>query len=166
MITLRTATPADAERIEDLARRTWPDTFGDILSPAQIAYMLDWMYDPDLLRRQMAEGHLFRIAERDGEPLGYLGCEPNYGGEAVLKIHKIYVLPAAQGLGIGRRLMHDAEIYGKISGMKFVKLNVNRHNRAQKFYEALGFQVIDNQNIDIGSGYLMEDFVMCKILPQ
>ena len=165
MITLRTATPSDAECIEQLARRTWPHTFGRILSPEQIDYMLDWMYAPATLRDQMRHGHRFRIAERPGEPLGYLGMEANYDGESVLKIHKIYVLPTAQGLGIGRKLMEDAELYAKKIGMKSVKLNVNRHNRAVKFYELLGFQIIDTQDIDIGRGYLMEDFVLCKIIP-
>ena len=45
-----------------------------------------------------------------------------------------------------------------------VILNVNRFNKALSFYERMGFKVIDEVNIEIGNGYLMEDYVMEKQL--
>ena len=41
-------------------------------------------------------------------------------------------------------------------------LNVNRFNSALGFYKKIGFEVVDEVNIDIGNGYLMEDYVMEK----
>ena len=41
-------------------------------------------------------------------------------------------------------------------------LNVNRFNKAQYFYKKLGFEVAYEEDIEIGNGYLMEDFVMEK----
>jgi hypothetical protein len=37
---------------------------------------------------------------------------------------------------------------------------VNRYNKAKGFYEKLGFKVIGKEDIDIGNGYLMNDYVM------
>jgi ribosomal protein S18 acetylase RimI-like enzyme len=37
---------------------------------------------------------------------------------------------------------------------------VNRHNRALHFYEKQGFKIIREEDIDIGSGYFMNDYVM------
>ena len=45
-----------------------------------------------------------------------------------------------------------------------VILNVNRFNKALSFYERMGFKVIDEVNIEIGNGYLMEDYVMEKTI--
>jgi hypothetical protein len=39
-------------------------------------------------------------------------------------------------------------------------LNVNRFNKAVQFYQYLEFTIIKEENIDIGDGYLMEDYVM------
>ena len=39
-------------------------------------------------------------------------------------------------------------------------LNVNRFNNAVQFYQHLGFRIVKEENIDIGNGYLMEDYVM------
>jgi ribosomal protein S18 acetylase RimI-like enzyme len=43
-------------------------------------------------------------------------------------------------------------------------LNVNRYNKARFFYEKLGFVIMKEEDIDIGSGYYMIDYVMEKKL--
>jgi ribosomal protein S18 acetylase RimI-like enzyme len=43
-------------------------------------------------------------------------------------------------------------------------LNVNRDNSALYFYEKMGFLKIGEENIPIGNGYLMEDFILEKKL--
>ncbi|WP_338410828.1 hypothetical protein [uncultured Flavobacterium sp.] len=44
-------------------------------------------------------------------------------------------------------------------------LNVNRFNKAQYFYKKAGFKIAYQEDIEIGKGYLMQDFVMEKIIP-
>jgi ribosomal protein S18 acetylase RimI-like enzyme len=41
-------------------------------------------------------------------------------------------------------------------------LNVNRNNSALNFYQRLGFTIQRKEDIAIGNGYLMEDYVMGK----
>jgi len=50
----------------------------------------------------------------------------------------------------------------KIKGASSLQLNVNRNNNAKVFYEKIGFAVIKEEDIDIGNGYLMNDYVMEK----
>ena len=45
-----------------------------------------------------------------------------------------------------------------------LRLNVNRQNNALSFYKHLGFKIINEEDIDIGNGYFMNDYVMEKTL--
>jgi ribosomal protein S18 acetylase RimI-like enzyme len=47
-------------------------------------------------------------------------------------------------------------------GGKRLELNVNRYNKARQFYEKLGFTVIKEEDIDIGEGFFMNDYVMAR----
>jgi Acetyltransferases len=78
----------------------------------------------------------------------------------IYKLHKIYVLPYNQGKGTGKFVI--TEIIRAISrkGGKGLQLNVNRNNKAKDFYEKMGFVVIREEDIDIGNGYFMNDYVM------
>ena len=41
-------------------------------------------------------------------------------------------------------------------------LRILDFNKAKEFYEKLGFSVIQEEDIDIGSGYYMNDYIMEK----
>jgi ribosomal protein S18 acetylase RimI-like enzyme len=146
--------------VQDLAYATWPDTFKEILSPEQIRYMLDWMYNLETLTKQERLGHQFYVCESDELPVGFIGIEPHHPDQNKLKIHKLYVLPSTQGSGVGKILLQKAISVAKEMGIEKIVLNVNRYNRAVEFYKHLGFTVAYEENIDIGNGYWMEDYVM------
>jgi ribosomal protein S18 acetylase RimI-like enzyme len=43
-------------------------------------------------------------------------------------------------------------------------LNVNRNNKALGFYQKFGFVILREEDIDIGNGYFMNDYIMvCKL---
>ena len=158
-----TVVSGDVGRIADIAsiaRRTWPSAYGDILSPGQIEYMLGMMYSDEALREQISsEQHRFFIAEADGVSIGFASFQLNCPQPGITKIHKLYVLPEAQHLGVGKRLVgHIRETV--MATQVALTLNVNKHNRARAFYERLGFRVVDEEVIDIGNGYLMDDVIM------
>ena len=65
MFTIRKATVADYELIHMMAKEVFPATYKDILSPEQLDYMMDWMYAPSNVRKQMEEeGHVYSIFRR------------------------------------------------------------------------------------------------------
>lgn len=146
----------EAEIIQKLAHAIWPDTFQSILSNEQIAYMLNWMYSIETLQEQIKTGHEFYVAAIDNEPVGFMGIEKI---EQRLKIHKLYVLPKMQGEGLGNMFIDFAKKRAQEMNATALFLNVNRFNKAVDFYKHIGMQIIKEEDIDIGNGYLMEDFV-------
>ncbi|MDX5346921.1 MAG: GNAT family N-acetyltransferase [Hymenobacteraceae bacterium] len=161
MPTIRPATPADFATIQQIAHNTWPHTCKDILSKEQIPYMLNWMYSFHALQEQvMQKGHQFLLAEEGGDAVGFTGYELNYKGRPETKIHKIYMLPAAQGKGIGKALMDAVAAIARSNGNSTLTLNVNRYNKAVTFYQRYGFTISGQVDIDIGNNYLMEDYIM------
>jgi GNAT superfamily N-acetyltransferase len=155
---------ADADTIpiiRDIACRTWPTAYGDILTPGQIAYMLDAMYSERTLLKQMEQGrHRFLLAELDAAPVGYLGYELDADAAGITRIHKLYALPAVHGRGVGRALLDAVIAIVEPLGQERLRLNVNRYNPSVRFYERQGFEKIGQEDIDIGSGYYMNDFIM------
>jgi GNAT superfamily N-acetyltransferase len=155
---IRSIDSSEVSVIQHLAHRIWPDTFGDILSKEQIAYMLNWMYSLETLSKQLSEGHRFFIYEEHGVPLGFMGIE--LFDDHSVKIHKLYVSPDMQGTGIGKKFIDFVKTWAKDHRADAVFLNVNRFNNAVDFYKHIGMAIIKTEDIEIGNGFLMEDYVM------
>lgn len=159
--TVHRATTADCELIQRMAQEVFPATYRSILSDAQIAYMMEWMYAPGSILHQMeAEGHVYLIAYKDDEPAGYVSVQPE--GEDLFCLQKIYVLPRYQGLHCGRFLFNEAVKYIRSvhPAPCRMELHVNRHNTAVHFYEHLGMRKLRQGDFDIGCGYQMNDYIM------
>ena len=159
---IRLAGASDIPLIVNLATKIWPITYKDILTPAQLAYMMEMIYSPASLQRQMKEnGHQFIIVFDETKDLGFASYSPIMAKE-VFKLHKIYVLTNQQGKGLGKGIVDWIIREIAVDGAHALRLNVNRFNKAKQFYEKLGFTVIGEEDIDIGNGYFMNDFIMEK----
>lgn len=165
MITLRLATIADIPTIQEVAEITWPISYREIISPEQIRYMLDLMYSQTKLKSAINDSNqAFWLAEEDGKVVGFCGIEHGYPEAGITRIHKLYILPETQGSGLGKILMDQVEDQAKINGSGTLHLNVNKGNKAVGFYQKNGFSVDHEEVLDIGNGYVMDDFVMVKEL--
>jgi diamine N-acetyltransferase len=162
MITIKQASPADISTIQEIARKTWPDTYGTILSSEQLEYMLDKFYSDESLNNNFQNNQLFFIVYENDIPLGFAGIEHHYLGLNKTRIHKIYILPTAHGKGIGNLLLTKIETLAQQEKSTCLNLNVNRFNEAVGFYKKQGFKIIKEYDLEIGNGYLMEDFEMEK----
>lgn len=161
MFTIRKATVADCLLINQLAKEVFPATYRKILSPEQLDYMMEWMYAPSNLRKQMEEeGHVYFIALAEEEPCGYFSVQAQ--GEDLFHLQKIYVLPSFQGAHCGSFLFRKAIEYIKKvhPGACFMELNVNRDNPAVNFYKRMGMKVVHEGDFAIGNGYYMNDYIM------
>ena len=146
---IRDAGTDDLNTIGYLAGQIWPIAYKDILSPDQLQYMLDLIYSPSALSKQMTiDQHQFLIAEIDEEPVGFASYSKIWE-PATYKLHKIYVRTEIQGKGIGKTLLARVEELIKEEGASYLQLNVNRYNKALGFYEKVGFAKIDEEDIDI-----------------
>jgi GNAT superfamily N-acetyltransferase len=166
---IRPATLSDRALIRSISERTWPSTYGHIISQEQIDFMLEWMYSDDSLEKQMNTGCEFFIANLNGDDVGFCSVsheeEENNSTEKVAgakshKLNKLYVLPSAQGTGAGKALLNKSIEVAKASGSSSLFLQVNKQNDAYTFYLKHGFIKEQEFKFDIGNGFFMDDYVM------
>lgn len=163
-MTIRSATAADLPAIRSIAHAAWPVAYASILSPGQLAYMLERMYSGSALLEQFTTlGHRFLVAERDGMAIGFAGYAHHHAPGRT-RLHKLYLVPWVKGGGVGHALLEAVLKAAHDTGDRFVELNVNKNNPAKDFYLRHGFMVERDQVIDIGAGFVMDDHVMVKVL--
>jgi GNAT superfamily N-acetyltransferase len=161
------ATEADLAAIAELAGVIWRACYPDIITRAQIDYMLEWMYAPGVLRDEIhSQGIRYDCLFVDGKLAGFASCGPA-SEPGVTKLHKLYLLPELHGRGLGSRLLQYCEREARKLGARRLILSVNKRNaKAITAYQRNGFAVADSVVTDIGSGFVMDDFVMAKELGQ
>ena len=168
---IRIATLQDRALIRSISERTWPSTYGHIISKEQIDFMLDWMYNDASLEEQFNMGHQFYIANLNGTDIGFCSVSEDQEKhkndtsikqtkQSTFKLNKLYVLPKAQGTGSGKALLQKAIEVAKNAGAESIYLQVNKHNNAYSFYLKNGFIKESEFKFDIGNGFFMDDYVM------
>lgn len=139
--------------------QVWPQTYIPILGDVQVRYMLDTMYNQPELQRQMETGQQYLLCYFGDRPVGFASYTQIE--DSIYKLNKIYILSAMQGKGAGKFMMDYLVNELRNKNATALDLNVNRYNgNAQSFYERYGFQVIKVEDIDIGGGYFMNDYVL------
>lgn len=164
MILLRKGKEEDIPVIQEIAEKTWPEAYGSLISVEQIDYMLKKMYNKGELLSQFQQGYTFLMAEQGGKDLGFAVFSILDSTLRIYKLHKLYVLPETHGKGVGKLLINEVLNLAKRAGGVSLELNVNRANKAAAFYERAGFTVKETVDLDIGNGFLMNDYVMQKVL--
>ncbi len=162
-VDLRPVAAADVEAIAALARIIWQSTYAEIITQAQIDYMLGQRYNaPRLLEELATPGIWWDQAFVEGERVGFAACYLS-GQPGELKLDKLYVHPGRQRCGIGGALIGRAIEHGRAAGCDTLILAVNKRNaRAIAAYEKHGFAVRESVRVDIGGGFVMDDFIMAR----
>jgi DNA-binding MarR family transcriptional regulator/GNAT superfamily N-acetyltransferase len=102
--------------------------------------------DPDATDMMSPRGAFF-VAMSDGLPLGCVGLKGT-GGE-LAEIKRLWVAPAARGLGVGRRLMDSAENAARNISVKILRLDTNSAlPEARQLYRSSSWTEIERFNDD------------------
>ncbi len=160
-ITISIAEEKEIDVISRLASEIWPVAYAEILSEEQLFYMLGLMYSHEALLHQMQQQHTFLLLKENDVPIGFAAYTP-IQEPGTFKLQKLYALPQKQKLGYGRLLLQRVINDIKNLGGTALQLNVNRKNKAISFYEKAGFIIIRKEDIPIGKGFYMNDFIMEK----
>lgn len=153
------ASKKDISTIQQIAEVSWAEAYKEILSPDQISYMLENLYSTEVLADQMDGDHYqYFLIQTDGIK-GFIGVEPHCEPQTT-KLHRLYLLPQEKGKGLGKGAIDFVKRFAADVGDRRIILNVNKRNPAQKFYRSQGFTLCKDEVVDIGSGYVMDDFVM------
>jgi ribosomal protein S18 acetylase RimI-like enzyme len=158
-------TAADFETVARLAEMIWREYYTKIVSSAQIDYMLAGRYTPEKLRLYLnADDRWLMLLRIDDRAVGYcsyaLADDP---GE--MKLEQLYLLPELHGQGLGGLMLRHVEGQARARGRSTLVLQTNKRNDiAITFYRRAGFTVREEAVFDIGNGFVMDDYVMEKVL--
>jgi GNAT superfamily N-acetyltransferase len=151
--------PEAIATIQKITRQVWPIAYAEVITPEQIEYMLDMMYSEKSMLQQMNEkGHRFLLLYYQDEAVGFAGF--SFQEEKVHRLHKLYLYTHLHGLGLGKKLLEEVCKHSKMAGAEELELNVNRNNKAYFFYQKYGFTLHREEDIDIGGGFYMNDYVL------
>ena len=172
-VTLTPVTEPDFPVLRQLADTIWRQHYVGIISAGQIDYMLAGRFSDEALRTHMQAAdkwlELLRVA---GTPVGYCGYEladmdgdRSEASPATMKLGQLYVLETHRGMGLGRFMLGHIEGRTRELGCRSLWLQVNKQNiGAIGFYRAAGFEVVREAVFDIGGGFVMDDYVMGKLV--
>ena len=163
-IRIAEATEADLAPVAELAGVVWRRHYPGIITSGQIDYMLARGYSHAALERFLVEpGAGLLLAFVDDRLIGFAAYYRADPGE--LKLDKLYVHQDYHARGVGRRLIARVEAAAAAQSLPALILNVNKSNvQAIRAYEASGFEIRESVVVDIGNGYVMDDYVMQKRL--
>ena len=159
-------TPEQIPELAALAHEIWFEYWPDHIGIDQTAYMVDRFQSERAIREAVAEDayeYWFLVApDGDGgeRVVGYTGghVEPETNR---FFVSKIYVLREERGKGFGSAVVRFYEDLCRERGLRALYLTVNKGNDlAIRAYDAKGFEVIDKVVTDIGSGFVMDDYIM------
>ena len=150
--------------VSEMAAKIWPEAYRGINHPEQTEYMLETIYSLEAMKKDIAEGIGYDWIHCEDKPVGFIAAGPVSYGE-ICFLHKCYVLTEAQGSGTGKAALKLLFARLREAGTPVLKLRVNRKNsRAIGFYQTLGFAIEAEDILDIGEGFVMDDYIMAKYL--
>lgn len=151
----------DAKTISTLAATIWWHHYVNIISAAQIDYMLRQRYQPELIEQQLLNPDIWwRKLTLNNTIIGFSCCMRTHNpGE--LKIDKLYIHPDHHRKGYGALLVADALQILRENHLQSLILTVNKNNRsAISAYRHYGFVITGDSIVDIGNGFVMNDYLM------
>lgn len=154
-------TVLDAPTISALAETIWHRHYADIISSEQIDYMLAQRYQPKLIKEQVLCPEIWwRKLILNEMIIGFSCCMRTHKPNE-LKIDKLYIHCDHHRKGYGAILMADAIKIMQENNLKTLILTVNKHNQAAILaYQHYGFEITDDSIVDIGGGFIMNDYLM------
>ncbi|OAQ39204.1 hypothetical protein A5893_11090 [Pedobacter psychrophilus] len=148
--------------ISDLANEIWWPTYQSVISDQQIEFMLKQMYSENALEDQMKEGCKFLLLRFEDAYQGFAAYAKQENGKDY-KLEKLYLKPTLQGKGLGKIFITEVEKRAKILGADYLFLNVNRGNKAQQFYNKMGYTIFEEIDIPYYD-FVLNDYIMRKEL--
>ena len=179
-------TDADIERTAQMAHDIWFEYWPAIIGEAQTRYMVANMQSIEAITADIRErGYRYwMLFDEAGTCVGYtcalaedfssdpFGAEATkHGGEISkraakrLFISKIYLYAPERGKHYASRVIEFYEELCRTEGLDAMYLTVNRDNMlGVRAYLGRGFESMQELDAEIGEGFVMTDYIMCKMV--
>ncbi|MEO1428261.1 MAG: GNAT family N-acetyltransferase [Cyanobacteria bacterium J06633_8] len=142
-------------QVSKLAKNIWSEHYLPIIGSHQVLYMLDKFQSEDAIEQQIDEGYRYYIISYNQVEAGYFSVRDK--GEKLF-LSKLYILKYFRGKGIGKQAI---EFIKTNFQNPVIQLTVNKNNSdSLAFYKNVGFEIVDDVVMDIGNGFVMDDYVM------
>ncbi|MEM9925592.1 MAG: GNAT family N-acetyltransferase [Cyanobacteria bacterium P01_D01_bin.50] len=142
-------------KVSKLADIIWNEHYLPIIGKEQVLYMLNKFQSEDAIKQQINQGYKYYIIIDNQVEAGYFSVQYR---PAKLFLSKFYILKSFRGKGIGKQ---GIEFIKKTFSNSTIQLTVNKNNSDSiAFYRNVSFQIIDNVVVDIGCGFVMDDYIM------
>jgi GNAT superfamily N-acetyltransferase len=131
----------DLQALCRLIFRTIETSYSGVYPPRAIAFFKQFHSEEKVLQR--IETGVILVAEQDSQLIATASLDGQ-------EITAVFVDPDRQRFGFGQLLMKDLEARARKSGMRETVLSVSLPSR--KFYERLGYQMVEERCRDLGDG--------------
>ncbi len=158
--------PVNKNQIQELAQLAniiWHEYWKGKLSDSQIEYMIDKFQSEKAIKNQINnEKYTYYFIIVNGINAGYFGISAK---EDYLFLSKLYISKDYRSKGFGTKTFEKIKEIASEQNYTRIELTVNKYNtNTIKTYEKWGFQTVDSVVTDIGSGFVMDDYIMDFLL--
>ena len=163
-------TPEQLAIVAELAHEIWYEFYVPLIGRAQVDYMVAKFQNAAAMQSQIDQGYEYFLVQQattnaSGPPMADIGyCAVQEQPDGALFLSKFYLHKSARGSGTGRKCMEFIEGLARRRGLSLLWLTVNKGNPSVQAYQRLGFRVAADLVMDIGGGFVMDDYRMEKPL--
>lgn len=158
MISVRTATPADAAALAAFAGRIFAETFAKDNTPENMDAYLRSSFSPELQAREIVDPDFITLlaVAPDGDLAAYAQIvrnpvPPEVGDDTALELARFYVDKRWHGRGVATTLMQEVIDRALARGARTMWLGVWEHNqRAKAFYRKYGYREVGSHPFMLG----------------
>ncbi len=158
-------TDAGIDTLAAVASDIWYEYWPEHIGADQTDYMVNNFQSKQAITKQIREeGYLYFLIVAEGKIVGYCGVHPEEQNGRLF-LSKLYLYASERGKGYAKASMQFLIQLCKFNNLRAIYLTVNKYNDlAIRAYKAAGFETIDSVETDIGDGFIMDDFIMEKVL--
>lgn len=156
MLTYQKVEKQNIKELASLASAIWHEYWTCLLSFEQIDYMVENFQSEKAIKNQIEnENYTYYFIIKDDKKAGYFGISDKVD---YLFLSKLYIKKEFRHQGLGSKAFEKIK---ELANEKSIRLTVNKQNiNSIKAYEKWGFKTIDAVVTDIGSGFVMDDYIM------
>jgi RimJ/RimL family protein N-acetyltransferase len=152
----------EINELANIACTIWNEFFPSLIGQNQVDYMIKKFQSDDAIGAQIADGYQYFLITEEHNVIGYIGIVsiPN---TKTMQISKFYILKDWRGKGYAREIIIKISSLAMSVDCNKLYLTVNKYNSSSiAAYQKLGFITIGELVMDIGNGFVMDDFEMEK----
>lgn len=159
MLKFTEVTQENIPALAQLAHEIWFEYWKTLLSPEQIEYMVEKFQSEKAIQNQYANEHYtYWFINLNGENIGYFGLSERTD---YLFLSKLYIKKDFRSQGFGHKAFDEIKKIAVEKHYNEIQLTVNKYNsNTIAAYKKWRLEIIDAVVTDIGSGFVMDDYIM------